>query len=60
MTQPETKTTPPTSAPEPPRPAWVEGGDPPIFGSWRAIHAAVIVCAIVVMALVALFSRWPF
>jgi hypothetical protein len=32
----------------------------PLFGSWRAIHAAVILCALVVMALLALFSRWPF
>jgi len=32
----------------------------PLFGSWRAIHASVVVCALVVMALVALFSRWPF
>jgi hypothetical protein len=32
----------------------------PVFGSWRAIHTAVILCALVVMALLALFSRWPF
>ena len=32
----------------------------PLFGSWRAIYAAVIVCALLVMALLALFSRWPF
>jgi hypothetical protein len=32
----------------------------PLFGSWRAIHAAVILCAVTVMALLALFSRWPF
>jgi hypothetical protein len=32
----------------------------PLFGSWRAIHAAVILCALAVMALLALFSRWPF
>ncbi len=32
----------------------------PLFGSWRAIHAAVILCALLVMALLALFSRWPF
>jgi hypothetical protein len=32
----------------------------PLFGSWHAIHASVVVCALVVMALVALFSRWPF
>jgi hypothetical protein len=32
----------------------------PLFGSWRAIYLAVAACALVVMALVALFSRWPF
>jgi hypothetical protein len=32
----------------------------PVFGTWRAIHTAVAVCALAVMALLALFSRWPF
>ncbi len=32
----------------------------PLFGTWRAIHAAVVACAILVMALLAVFSRWPF
>ena len=32
----------------------------PLFGTWRAIHAAVIACALLVMALLAVFSRWPF
>jgi hypothetical protein len=32
----------------------------PLFGSWRAIYAAVLASALVVMALLALFSRWPF
>ncbi len=32
----------------------------PLFGTWRAIHAAVLACALLVMALLALFSRWPF
>jgi len=32
----------------------------PFFGTWRAIHTAVILCAVLVMALLALFSRWPF
>jgi hypothetical protein len=32
----------------------------PLFGSWPAIYAAVAVCAVAVMALVFLFSRWPF
>jgi hypothetical protein len=32
----------------------------PIFGSWRAIHTAVILCAVLTILLLALFSRWPF
>ena len=32
----------------------------PVFGTWRAIYAVVAVCALSVMALLALFSRWPF
>jgi hypothetical protein len=39
-------------APEPP--------EVPLFGTWRAIHGAVVLCALAVMALLALFSRWPF
>jgi hypothetical protein len=35
----------------------LEQDDPvPVFGSWRAIYTAVLVSAVVVMALVALFS----
>jgi hypothetical protein len=32
----------------------------PLFGTWPAIYWAVAVCALAVMALLALFSRWPF
>jgi hypothetical protein len=32
----------------------------PLFGSWRVIHACVVGCALLVMGLLALFSRWPF
>jgi hypothetical protein len=32
----------------------------PIFGTWPRIYAAVIVCALAVMALVALFSSFPY
>lgn len=32
----------------------------PVFGSWRRIYLAVILCNLVVMALVAVFSAWPF
>jgi hypothetical protein len=32
----------------------------PLFGTWRAIYAAVALSALAVMALVFLFSRWPF
>jgi hypothetical protein len=31
----------------------------PIFGSWPRIYAAVIVCALAVMGLIAAFSRFP-
>jgi len=37
-----------------------EDGPVPLFGTWRAIYTAVVVSALVVMALVALFSRWPY
>jgi len=30
----------------------------PIFGTWRRIYAAVVVWALIVMGLVALFQRW--
>jgi len=32
----------------------------PLFGTWRRIYWAVVVNAVVVMGLVALFSRWNF
>jgi hypothetical protein len=32
----------------------------PLFGSWRRIYAAVVVCALLVMGLVALFSSWRY
>jgi hypothetical protein len=32
----------------------------PVFGSWRRIHAAVALSALAVMALLLLFSRWPY
>ena len=38
-------------------------GDPervPIFGTWRRIYAAVILVAVAVMGLIALFSGWPY
>ena len=37
------------------------GGDEtvPLFGTWPRIYAAVVVCAIAVMALVGLFSAFP-
>ena len=36
-----------------------EDGPVPLFGTWRAIYPAVFISALAVMALVALFSRWP-
>jgi hypothetical protein len=44
----------------PPTPSAPSDGDVPLFGTWRRIHGAVVVSALVVMALLALFSRWPF
>lgn len=32
----------------------------PVFGTWRAIYAAVVVSALLVMGLLALFSGWPY
>lgn len=32
----------------------------PIFGTWRGIYSAVIVCALAVMGLIAIFSSWRF
>jgi hypothetical protein len=32
----------------------------PIFGSWARIYAAVIASALLVMALLGVFSMWPF
>jgi hypothetical protein len=32
----------------------------PAFGSWPAIYAAVIACAVLWIVLAAFFSRWPF
>jgi hypothetical protein len=32
----------------------------PLFGTWRRIYAAVIVSALAVMALVAVFSSFPY
>jgi uncharacterized RDD family membrane protein YckC len=46
-----------TSTPPPP-PA--DDERVPLFGTWPRIYAAVIVCALVVMALVAVFSSFPY
>ena len=32
----------------------------PVFGTWPRIYAAVAASALLVMALLALFSRWPY
>jgi hypothetical protein len=32
----------------------------PIFGTWPRIYAAVILCALAVMALIAVFSGWKY
>ena len=38
-----------------------EPDDPvPLFGSWPRIYAAVVVCALIVMGLLALFATWNY
>jgi hypothetical protein len=37
-----------------------DGGPVPLFGTWPRIYGAVVICALVVMALLGLFSRWPY
>ena len=32
----------------------------PIFGTWPKIYAAVILCALAVMGLIAVFSSWKY
>lgn len=32
----------------------------PIFGTWPRIYAAVILCAVAVMGLIAVFSSWKY
>jgi len=43
-----------------PRPEGDDDGPVPFFGTWSAIYGAVVLCALAVMGLVALFSRWPY
>ena len=37
-----------------------DSGRVPVFGTWRAIYASVIVANLVVMVLIYLFSWFPF
>jgi hypothetical protein len=46
--------------PTPPSPPVPQDEVVPFFGTWPRIHGAVVVVALTVMALLALFSRWPF
>jgi hypothetical protein len=32
----------------------------PLFGTWRRIYAAVVLCALASMGLIALFSHWDY
>jgi hypothetical protein len=43
-----------------PRPAPDDDDRVPIFGTWSRIYGAVIVCTLLSMALIALFSRWRY
>ncbi len=46
-------------APDPPPPDVAdEDGRVPIFGTWPRIYGAVVVWAVIVMALVWVFSAW--
>jgi hypothetical protein len=47
-------TMPPTSATQD------ESERVPIFGTWPRIYAAVILCALVVMGLIAVVSGWKY
>jgi len=46
------------SSPVPPEPPNEE--TVPLFGSWRRAYTAVVVCNLLVLGLLFLFSRWPF
>ncbi len=37
-----------------------DGEKVPLFGTWPRIYGAVVISALVVMALVVLFSRFPY
>jgi hypothetical protein len=38
-----------------------EPDDPvPVFRSWPRIYGAVLVCAVLAIAAIALFSAWPY
>jgi hypothetical protein len=50
---PEEDTMPVTTVPD-------DGERVPIFGSWPRIYAAVILCALAVMGLIAVFSSWKY
>lgn len=43
-----------------PSPAPDDAERVPIFGTWPRIYAAVILCALAVMALIAVFSGWKY
>jgi hypothetical protein len=32
----------------------------PVFGTWPRIYAAVLLCLLVSLGLIALFSSWPY
>ena len=43
-----------------PSPAPDDAESVPIFGTWPRIYAAVILCELVSVALIALFSAWKY
>jgi hypothetical protein len=48
---------PMSASPPPDRP---DPKEVPLFGTWTSIYAAIVASAVLVMALVALFSGWPY
>jgi len=50
----------PSERPSPPQAPAPADDRVPLFGTWPRIHGAVVAAAVAVMALLALFSRWPF
>ncbi len=60
MAAPGALARPPMPETAPPERPVADDHKVPLFGTWPAIYTAVALCALAVMALLALFSRWRF